>query len=85
MTETTAGVSRMVGPNESQKLGASGRLVAYCQAKIVDVETGMGLPPFKQGELWVRGPLVMKGNFVIHSRVSLCLIFNFVRLSRLLI
>lgn len=61
LTETTAGVSRMVGPNESQKFGASGRLVTYCQAKIVDVETGMGLPPFKQGELWVRGPLVMKG------------------------
>lgn len=72
-------ISRMVGPNESQKFGASGRLVPYCQAKIVDVETGMDLPPFKQGELWLRGPSIMKGNFVIHSHVSS---FNFVRLSR---
>lgn len=79
MTETTAGISRMVGPNESQIFGASGRLVPYCQAKIVDVETGVGLPPFKQGELWIRAPSVMKGNFVIHSRV---LLFIFVRLSQ---
>ncbi|XP_058194950.1 4-coumarate--CoA ligase-like 9 [Rhododendron vialii] len=61
LTESTAGISRMVDPIESQKIGASGRLVPYCQAKIVDVETGMSLPPFKQGELWLRGPSVMKG------------------------
>ncbi|XP_057486512.1 4-coumarate--CoA ligase-like 9 [Actinidia eriantha] len=61
LTESTGGVARMMGPNESQRFGASGRLMPYCQAKIVDVETGIGLPPFKQGEFWVRGPTIMKG------------------------
>lgn len=50
-----------MGPIESQILGSSGRLMPYCQAKIVDVETGISLPPFKHGELWVEGPYIMKG------------------------
>ncbi|KAE9454738.1 hypothetical protein C3L33_13377, partial [Rhododendron williamsianum] len=41
LTESTAVISRMVGPNESQKFGASGRLVPYCQAKIVDASGGI--------------------------------------------
>ncbi|KAL6969303.1 hypothetical protein U1Q18_029022 [Sarracenia purpurea var. burkii] len=61
LTESTGGISRSLNPNETQRFGASGRLVTNCQAKIVDVETGIGLPPSKQGELWVRGPLIMKG------------------------
>ncbi|KAF5949527.1 hypothetical protein HYC85_011520 [Camellia sinensis] len=46
---------------QTQILGSSGRLMPYCQAKIVDVETGISLPPFKHGELWVGGPYIMKG------------------------
>uniref|UniRef100_A0A5B7A944 Putative 4-coumarate--CoA ligase-like 9 n=1 Tax=Davidia involucrata TaxID=16924 RepID=A0A5B7A944_DAVIN len=61
MTESTAGVTRTIGPKESQILGATGRLMSNCQMKIVDPDTGFGLPPSKPGELWVRGPCIMKG------------------------
>ncbi|KAM7487173.1 hypothetical protein LguiB_024657 [Lonicera macranthoides] len=51
----------LVQANESQIIGATGRLDPNCLAKIVDPRTGTGLPPFKQGELWLRGPSLMKG------------------------
>ncbi|XWS63828.1 hypothetical protein CRYUN_Cryun06bG0135300 [Craigia yunnanensis] len=41
--------------------GTTGKLMANCEAKIVDPETGAALPPSKPGELWVRGALIMKG------------------------
>ncbi|XP_076893033.1 4-coumarate--CoA ligase-like 9 [Bidens hawaiensis] len=61
LTETTAGVSRISGSYESTIVGTVGRLIANCEAKIVDPNTGAGLPPMNRGELWVRGPFVMKG------------------------
>ncbi|KAJ9554503.1 hypothetical protein OSB04_018548 [Centaurea solstitialis] len=61
LTETTGGVSRVVGLYESTKIGSVGRLVSHCEAKIVDPKTGVGLAPTNPGELWIRGPFVMKG------------------------
>ncbi|KAK4429706.1 4-coumarate--CoA ligase-like 9 [Sesamum alatum] len=61
LTETTAGITRTIGVNERRVAGANGRLVSNCQAKIVDPLTGHNLPPLKPGELWIRGPMVMKG------------------------
>ncbi|XP_068661328.1 4-coumarate--CoA ligase-like 9 [Aristolochia californica] len=61
LTETSGGVARTMGPAESYRYGTAGRLVENTEAKIVDAETGEALPPGKQGELWVRGPLIMKG------------------------
>ncbi|KAL9665574.1 hypothetical protein QQ045_020995 [Rhodiola kirilowii] len=61
LTETTGGVTRTMGLDESRVMGANGRLVPYSQAKIVDPETGEALPPMKVGEIWFRGPTVMKG------------------------
>ena len=61
MTETTGGVSRIAGPYESTIVGTVGRLIAHCEAKIVDPNTGISLPPMNPGELWVRGPFIMKG------------------------
>ena len=52
-----------MGPDESQIEGATGKLLANCEAKVVDPETGAALPPSKPGELWVRGAHVMKGNY----------------------
>ncbi|KAG8365935.1 hypothetical protein BUALT_Bualt17G0023700 [Buddleja alternifolia] len=40
LTETTAGITRTVGVNESEVRGANGRLMSNCQAKIVDPVTG---------------------------------------------
>ncbi|KAK3183759.1 hypothetical protein Dsin_031045 [Dipteronia sinensis] len=61
LTESTAGLSRMEGQEESKHWGSSGRLSWGLEAKIVDPETGDALPPRKHGELWIRGPIVMKG------------------------
>ncbi|MCB1406300.1 MAG: AMP-binding protein [Rhodobacteraceae bacterium] len=41
--------------------GASGRTVPNTQCRIVDPETLQDLPRGKDGELWVKGPQVMKG------------------------
>ncbi|XP_017970078.1 PREDICTED: 4-coumarate--CoA ligase-like 9 [Theobroma cacao] len=61
LTETTGRVFATMGPHESQIEGATGKLMANCEAKIVDPETAVALPPSKPGELWIRGALVMKG------------------------
>ncbi|GAV68240.1 AMP-binding domain-containing protein/DUF4009 domain-containing protein [Cephalotus follicularis] len=61
MTETTGGCARTVGPDESKRHGSVGRIAENMEAKIVDPVTGEALPPGKKGELWLRGPTVMKG------------------------
>ena len=67
MTESSGGVAA-VDPDETERHGSVGRLMANVEAKIVDPETGEVLPPAHQGELWLRGPTIMKGD------VCLCLI-----------
>ncbi|KAM1417981.1 hypothetical protein PS1_021685 [Malus domestica] len=61
MTETTARVFGALGPEETRVEGANGRLMSDIEAKIVETETGSALPPLMHGEIWVRGPYVMKG------------------------
>ncbi|KAL6190544.1 hypothetical protein ACLB2K_036938 [Fragaria x ananassa] len=61
LTETTGRVFGTVGPNETRVEGATGKLMSNFEAKIVDPVTGIALPPLMTGELWVRGPFVMKG------------------------
>nr|GMC59321.1 4-coumarate--CoA ligase-like 9 [Ipomoea batatas] len=58
LTEATGAVSRTVTEKE---WGSTGRLLPNTEAKIIDLKTGNALPPGKQGELWVRGPTVMRG------------------------
>ncbi|KAA8534466.1 hypothetical protein F0562_031983 [Nyssa sinensis] len=41
--------------------GSSGRLLPSFSAKVVDFETGVALPPYREGELWLKSPAVMKG------------------------
>ncbi|CAB3247236.1 unnamed protein product [Arctia plantaginis] len=43
------------------KVGSVGQLVPSTQAKIVSLTTGEMLGPHKSGELWLKGPQVMKG------------------------
>ncbi|PRQ39966.1 putative AMP-dependent synthetase/ligase, AMP-binding enzyme domain-containing protein [Rosa chinensis] len=61
LTETTGRVFGTVGPNETRVEGATGKLMSNFEAKIVDPETGSALPPLMTGEIWLRGPIIMKG------------------------
>ncbi|KAI7981212.1 4-coumarate--CoA ligase-like 9 [Camellia lanceoleosa] len=61
LTETGGGATRMLDLDESRRYGSVGRLAENIEAKIVDPATGEALPPGQQGELWLRGPTIMKG------------------------
>ncbi len=41
--------------------GKIGRLIPTIQARLVDTETGIDVKAGERGELWLRGPTVMKG------------------------
>ncbi|MFT5679946.1 MAG: acyl-CoA synthetase (AMP-forming)/AMP-acid ligase II [Myxococcota bacterium] len=59
MTELSP-VSHLVEESE-YKAGSVGTLVADTQARIIDPETGKDVAAGLPGELWIRGPQVMKG------------------------
>lgn len=48
-------------PDGDYQVGSVGTLVANTQARLVDPETGEDVSPGGRGEIWVRGPQVMKG------------------------
>ncbi|KAF5740927.1 4-coumarate--CoA ligase-like 5-like [Tripterygium wilfordii] len=48
---------------ESRRYGTAGLLSSRLEAKIVDPETGEALSVNRRGELWLRGPSIMKGYF----------------------
>ncbi|MED6159729.1 hypothetical protein PIB30_044902, partial [Stylosanthes scabra] len=60
LTESSGGAARMIGPDEAKRHGSVGRLAEEMEAKIVDPITGESLPPGHRGELWLRGPTIMK-------------------------
>ncbi|KAG9447216.1 hypothetical protein H6P81_013344 [Aristolochia fimbriata] len=61
LTESAECVSQTLGEEESRRSGSAGRLSPNMEAKIVDPVTGDALPPGRTGELWLRGPALMKG------------------------
>lgn len=64
MTETGGAATTMSDAEESKRYGSAGRLAANMQGKIVDPGTGEALPIGQQGELWLQGPNIMKGDSV---------------------
>ncbi|XP_057820944.2 probable CoA ligase CCL5 [Cryptomeria japonica] len=63
LTETTAIGASTDTQEESRHYGTAGMLSPNTDAKIVDPDSGLALPPNQRGELWLRGPTIMKGYF----------------------
>lgn len=63
MTETSG--AGTAGPPDASGIadhyGSAGVLSPNIEAMVVDITTGKPLPPNQQGELWIRGVMVMKG------------------------
>ena len=61
MTETSP-VTHSSPPDQDQmKLGAVGTAAPNTECRVIDPATGDELGPNQEGELWVRGPQIMKG------------------------
>ncbi|CAA6656075.1 unnamed protein product [Spirodela intermedia] len=63
LTESTGIGASTDSAEESRRFGTAGMLSPNTQARIVDPDTGESLPMNRSGELWLRGPYVMKGYF----------------------
>lgn len=74
MTESTAVGTRGFNTEHSRKYSSIGLLAPNTEAKVVDWVTGCFLPPGSSGELWIRGPAVMKGDILCISHPQTTLI-----------
>lgn len=61
LTETTTAVSSTAGAPLGPRHGSVGVLLPDTEARIVDPASGQDLGTDEPGELWVRGPQVMRG------------------------
>jgi acyl-CoA synthetase (AMP-forming)/AMP-acid ligase II len=60
LTETSP-VTHVVRLEGENRPGTIGQPLAMTECRIVDAETGEDVPAGERGELWIRGPQVMKG------------------------
>ncbi|URE09774.1 AMP-binding enzyme [Musa troglodytarum] len=60
LTETTGIGASTDSAEESRRYGTAGMLSPNTEARIVDPDSGAALPVNRTGELWLRGPYVMK-------------------------
>ncbi|CAL9776476.1 unnamed protein product [Musa acuminata subsp. burmannicoides] len=63
LTETTGIGASTDSAEESRRYGTAGMLSPNTEARIVDPDSGAALPVNRTGELWLRGPYVMKEYF----------------------
>ncbi|CAL8119500.1 unnamed protein product [Prunus armeniaca] len=61
LTESCGAATFFISDEQARGHSAScGLLLPSFCAKIVDIETGEALPPYKEGELWMKSPTIMK-------------------------
>jgi acyl-CoA synthetase (AMP-forming)/AMP-acid ligase II len=60
LTETSP-VTHCIRPDGDNKPGSIGPALPNTECRLVDPETGKDAEPGERGELWIRGPQVMKG------------------------
>lgn len=63
LTESTGAGSSTDTMEESRRYGTAGLLSPSTEGRIVDPDSGVALAVNQTGELWLRGPTVMKGYF----------------------
>ncbi|MBL8212762.1 MAG: AMP-binding protein [Bryobacterales bacterium] len=63
LTETSPPICSHPRVGEKVRHGSVGVLTRSTEAKLVDLETGEEAAPGQPGELWVRGPQIMKGYY----------------------
>ena len=63
MTEASPATHITTEDVARNKPGSIGRPVANTECRVVDAETGRDVAPGTDGEIWVRGPQVMRGYF----------------------
>ncbi|CAH1430410.1 unnamed protein product [Lactuca virosa] len=62
LTESCAAGAVFLSSEEAKaRPAASGGLLPTFSAKVVDFESGIPQPPYSEGEIWLKGPAVMKG------------------------
>ncbi|GMI86249.1 OPC-8:0 CoA ligase1 [Hibiscus trionum] len=62
LTESCGAATVFMSDHEAKAHpGSCGALLPSFSAKVVDIGTGFALPPYKEGELWLKGPTIMKG------------------------
>ena len=70
--------SKMVGHQECRRIKSTGRLCSGVEAKVVDIISGALLSIYKQGELCIRSPSVMLGNYITILSTYICIIYLFI-------
>jgi acyl-CoA synthetase (AMP-forming)/AMP-acid ligase II len=60
LTETSP-VTHLIREDRPNKPGSIGQALAMTECRVVDPESGKDLPEGEPGELWMRGPQVMRG------------------------
>lgn len=68
-----------VVPLDRVRVGTIGTPISLTEDRIADPETGRELPPGEVGELWVRGPQVMKGYYQDQEATAKTLVDGWLR------